>query len=124
MTDLSGITAVSKCTEDRLNDRQLVDHRNQREDCLSWLLTFGLDPEKVKGYARGTVKHRAARMDQFYRWVWDTHDGCTAAITTEHADGYMEELATQDNSNPHKAACQKALQMLLAWRHHEHGLPE
>jgi integrase len=122
MTDLEGITVVTERSQEMLNERQLLDYRRQRENCLEWLLIRGLDPEMVEGYARGTVKPRSARMDQFYRWLWNEKDSYTADVTHDHADAYMEELATQDNSNAHKAACQKAIQMLMKWRHHKHGL--
>lgn len=68
---LEEITVVPAPTEKRLNQRQLVDYRAQREDCLEWLLTFGKEPQKADGYAVSTVSVRGYRMDQFYRWVWD-----------------------------------------------------
>lgn len=122
MSTLEGIRVVSGPTRETLNQRQLADYRTQREACLKWLLQVGLDPDTREGYAHGTVKPRAARMDLFYRWVWEEFDGYTTAITHEHADAYMEVLATQDNSNAHKDATQKAIQMLMKWREHEHGL--
>jgi integrase len=33
----------------------------------------------------------------------------------------MHDLAQQDKSSTHKSNCQKAVKMLLKWRHHEHG---
>lgn len=123
MSLLDGINVVPGPTEDWLNQRQLTDYRHQRKDCLEWLLTVGMDPDTREGYAPGTVEPRAFRMDQFYRWVWDTNGGYTTDITHEHADAYMEDLATQEYSNTHKDACQKAVQMLMKWRHHIHGQP-
>ncbi|ELY95118.1 XerC/D-like integrase [Natrialba hulunbeirensis JCM 10989] len=122
MTDLDGISVVTEPCEELLNERQLSDYRSQREDCLKWLLTFGKNPDKVNGYAFETVRARAYRMDMFYRWVWEQEGRYLADVSHEHADGWMEELAYQDKSTAHKDNCQKAVQMLLKWRHHKHGL--
>ncbi|MFC7074235.1 tyrosine-type recombinase/integrase [Halovenus rubra] len=124
MTELDGITVVTEPSEKILNNRQLSDYEHQRKDCLEWLLTFGKNPDKVDGYAFETVRARAYRMDMFYRWVWESEGRYVADVDHEHADDWMEELAYQDKSNAHKDNCQKAVQMLLKWRHHEHGLNE
>lgn len=119
---VDGITLVTEPAAAYLNERQLVDYRAQRRDCLEWLLALGKAPEKGKGYARGTVKPRSHRMDMFYRWLWDREDGYTADIRPDHADAWMRALATEDTSRAHKANCQKAVQRLLKWRHHAHGI--
>lgn len=119
---VDGITLVTEPAAASLNERQLVDYRAQRRDCLEWLLALGKAPEKGKGYARGTVKPRSHRMDMFYRWLWDRKDGYTADIRPDHADAWMRALATEETSRAHKANCQKAVQMLLKWRHHAHGI--
>lgn len=124
MANLEDVTLVTGPTREMLNEKQLVDYRSTRRDCLSWLLTFGLKPEKAEGYAPATVSARASRMDIFYRWVWEEFDGYTADVTHEHADAWMRAIARQDKSNAHKANCQKATKMLFKWRQHEHGLDE
>ncbi|XGI83064.1 tyrosine-type recombinase/integrase [Halorutilales archaeon Cl-col2-1] len=121
MDELNDITVIPAPTEEKLNKRQLVDYRQHRKECLSWLLTFGKEPGKVKGYAQSTVEARAYRMDQFYRWVWEQEGHYTTDITHEHADGWMKELAHQDKSNVHKSNCQKSVQMLFKWHKHEHN---
>lgn len=99
----------------------MIDYRAEREQCLEWLLTFGIDPESAEGYAFLTVKNRATRMDQFYRWVWNHEDGYTSSITTEHADAYLTHLARKETSNASKSAARKALMMLYKWRAHQRG---
>ena len=121
---LEGIKVVTEPTAELLNERQQIDYRNQREQCLEWLLTFGKDPKMADGYARSTVSNRAHRMDQFYRWVWEREGGYTSTVTHEHADEYLRELARQEYSNAHKDNCKKAVQMLFKWRQHEHGFDE
>lgn len=124
MTDTDQITLVTEPAEDYLNPRQCDDYRRQREHCVQWLLTFGKKPSKAEGYAIGTVKPRASRMDQFYRWVWRREGGYTAEVTPDHARAWMRHLARQDKSNVHKSNCKKSAQMLLKWRHHEHGVQQ
>lgn len=119
-----GITLVPRPSRERLNDRQVVDYRNEREACIQWLLALGKTPKKGEGYARGTVKPRSHRMDAFYRWVWDEQDGYTTDVGSTAADAYLRYLAGTDDSDAHKANCQKAVQMLLKWRHHERGTDE
>jgi len=121
---LEGISVVPEPSEKLLNERQRVDYRTEREQCLEWLLTFGKDPGRAEGYAYSTVKNRASRMDQFYRWIWEQEDKYTSAITTDHADAYLKHLARQEYSNGHKSACRKALMMLYKWRSHRRGKDE
>lgn len=124
MTNFEGISVITGVSQEYLNERQLVDYRSQREACLKWLLSVGKNPEKAVGYARGTVKPRAARMDQFYRFVWDEEGRYTSEITHDHADKWMRALAEEETSNAHKSCCQKATKMLFKWRQHEYGLDE
>ena len=124
MVDLSGINVVTAKSRAFLNERQTIDYQTQREACLNWLLTYGKNPERFEGYALGTVKPRSARMDQFYRFVWDFEGRYTGNPTHDHADAWMRDLASTDSSTVHKDCCQKAVKMLLKWRHHEHGLEE
>lgn len=121
MTIPDEVPVVTDVAEQYLNPKQLLDYRSERKECLSWLLTLGKKPEKGQGYALGTVKPRAYRMDQFYRWVWDQENGYTANITTSHADAWMKHLAQEDYSSTHKTNCQKAVKMLLKWKEQERG---
>jgi site-specific recombinase XerD len=124
MVDLDEFSIVTQPAAQYLNERQQLDYRSERKDCLTWLLTFGKTPDKADGYAQGTVKPRANRMDQFYRFVWESEGGYTANVTHEHADAWMTHLAKRDVSQTHKCNCQKAIKMLFKWRKHEHGLSE
>lgn len=115
------VTVVTEPAEEYLNHKQLLDYKSEREECLSWLLALGKSPDKGEGYALGTVKPRAYRMDQFYRWVWEKEEGYTAYITHEHADQWMRHLAQADYSSTHQTNCQKAIKMLFKWRQYERG---
>ncbi|ADD04053.1 XerC/D-like integrase [Natrialba magadii ATCC 43099] len=118
---LEDITLIHGPTEELLNERQYLDYRSEREQCLEWLLAFGIDPKTADGYAKTTVSNRAYRMGQFYRWVWEQEGGYTTNLTHDHADNYLRHLAGQQKSNAHKNSCRKALMMLYKWRHHQRG---
>lgn len=121
---VEGITLVTGPSANRLNERQLIDYRAERRDCIEWLLALGKNPDEAEGYARGTVDPRSHRMDIFYRWVWKREGGYTAEITPAHGDAWMQALAREDASTAHKSNCQKAAQMLLKWRHYRRGEDE
>lgn len=123
MTDgyVESILLVPESAQERLNDRQVVDYRSHRRDLVRWALHLGKDPSTADGYAHGTVKHRAYRIDSFYQWVWDEYDGYTTSVTHDHADRYVQELAYGDSSANHKSNVVKALKMLFKWQKHERG---
>lgn len=124
MEDLDGIRLVPEPSAERLNPRQLLDYESHREDCVRWLLAFGKNPKHADGYAFNTVKGRVARMDIFYRWVWNEYDGYTTNVTHDHADAFLKHLAYEDRSDADRANYLKALKMLYKWRNHEHGIGE
>lgn len=118
---IDGIKIVPNPTQDELGARQLVDYRKHREKMLEWLLNEGKNPDENQGYSSGTIKRRAYRIDQFYRWVWKQEGKYTTQITQRHADDYIEELAYNDDSNSHKDKVVKSLKSLFKWRKHEYG---
>jgi site-specific recombinase XerD len=124
MIDLDDYPVVTETSESFLNHRQLLDYRSEREDCLQWLLTYGKEPDKAEGYAKGTVKPRSYRMDRFYRFVWKLERGYTVNLTHDHADEWMDHLAHRDVSATHKRNCQKSVKMLYKWLKHERGRGE
>jgi hypothetical protein len=99
----------------------LLDYEDERMTCLEWLLEVGKNLDEYEGYALGTVEPRSYRMDQLYRWVWDTTGEYTPNVKPDHADPWMKHVAQAEYSSTHKTNCQKALQMLFKWRHHERG---
>ena len=119
--NLDGVPAVTEPSEQRLNAKQLLDYREQREEFLSWLLAFGKDPMRGAGYSRATVRRTAYRTDQFNRWVWTDEGQYTMSISHDHADEYMRELAYGEQSNTHKANTQKSLKRFFKWQSHERG---
>lgn len=121
MTTVDGITLVPEPTHERLLPRQEEAYKLHRKQLLKWSLEHRKDPENGDGYAHETVRSRAYRLDEFYRWVWEHEDGFTTNITADHATRYMREVAASDKSQSYKATVQKAIQTLFKWRNHERG---
>ena len=89
------IPALTQPAAQRLNQRQQLDYSNYRKTMLLWLLHLGKDPDHATGYSKSTVKRDAYRLNQFYRWVWEQEDRYTTSITHDHADAYVDYLATR-----------------------------
>jgi integrase len=119
-----GITVITEPTAEELAERQISDYRAHREKSIKWVLNFGKDPDRGEGYAETTADIRCARVDKFYRWVWEQEDGYTTRVLHEHADTYMRELAYSDASQDTKANMMKALKTLFRWRVWEFGEDE
>ncbi|MFP9061738.1 tyrosine-type recombinase/integrase [Natrialbaceae archaeon A-chndr2] len=119
--ELEGITLVPEPTTEYVNPRQFEDYRMFRKNLLQWMYHLGKDPDRAEGYAYETVRQRAYKLDKFYRWVWETEDGYTLSITTEHADQYIKHLIYEDTSQILKAGVQKALKTLFKYYRYEKG---
>lgn len=113
---IDGIVVIPKPTLERLSERQLVDYHDHRSKLIRWVLKIGKDPQHGEGYAYQTAKIRCARLDQFYRFVWNSEGRYTIGVAHEHADAYMKELAYSDISQENKASHQKTVKMLFRWR--------
>ena len=74
---VDGIVVVPENSEKVLNQRQLTDYREHREQLIKWILNLGKDPEKAEGYAWDTARQRSYKIDKFYRWVWEKEGGYT-----------------------------------------------
>ncbi|WP_265109984.1 hypothetical protein [Halosolutus halophilus] len=118
---VDGIVVVPEASHDVLNLCQLEDYRDHRRKLITWMRHLGKDPENAEGYAHDTTRQRSYKIDAFYRWVWEYEDGCTLAVTTEHADEYSKELAYEETSQTHKAGIQKAIKTLFKYYRYEKG---
>jgi len=116
---IEGIVVVPEKSEDYLNQRQLVDYTDHRENLIKWITHFGKDPEKAEGYSYDTARQRSYKIDRFLRWIWQTEGQYTLYPQVEHADEYCKELVYEEHSNTHKAAVQKAIQTLFKYLNHE-----
>jgi len=113
------IVVIPERSEKALNQRQLEDYRQHRENLIKWLTHLGKDPEKAEGYSYDTARQRSYKIDKFLRWVWTQEDQYTLKPTVEHADEYCKELVYEEYSNTHKTAVQKAVKTLFKYLNHE-----
>ncbi|MFB6201888.1 MAG: tyrosine-type recombinase/integrase [Halorhabdus sp.] len=114
---IEGITVVPEPTRERLKQKQLSDYWGRRENLIQWMLTIGKNPDRADGYATGTARGYAFRIDRFLRWVWDREGQYTTTVTHSDGDDWMQHLAFQtDKSADAKSSCQKALKVYFRWR--------
>ena len=116
MSDVSDLPLVTKPSESYLNQRQLLEYRSEREECLRWLLAFGKNPDKDEGYSETTIDQLTHQFGSFYRWVWEQERQYTTKVTPDHADAYMKEIAYGDTTNGHKSTVMKCLKRLFKYR--------
>lgn len=119
--DLDDLPVLTDHAEEYLNPRQVVDYKHHRKRLLKWMLNIGKDPDKGEGYSYHTVRARANHLDNFFRWVWEEHDGYTTRITKEQADDFARDLAYSDESYSHKTNLVKSIKMYFRWRRFETG---
>lgn len=117
-----GVVLVSRKARAQLNPRQIESYRDHRRDLAQWLLNLGKGPSKAEGYVHSTTQMRMWRLDKFYRYVWnELEEGYTEAITTEHADRWMQALAHEELSAEYKSDCQKSCKTLFKWQGWKNG---
>ena len=80
MDEMKNLPIVTDTSKEYLNQRQLLDYRNERENCLTWLLTFGKRTDEAVGYSSGTIRPTAYRMDRFYRSARRMPRGLTSGM--------------------------------------------
>ena len=74
MIDLSEFPAVTEPSEEFLNQRQLLDYRSEREECLQWLLAYGKNPEKAEVRYRWSMRYLTGISDV-------RQENCNAVLT-------------------------------------------
>jgi integrase len=118
------ISVVPKTHDGVLNEKQLVDYRDQRARFLSWLLNVGKSPTKGEGYSAYTVYSTSYRTARFDKWVWQQRGEYHYPPDEADAQDFFEYLAFSDKGRVEKGKLQEAIQHLSKWLHHEHGQPE
>ncbi len=66
---------VSKRSKDNLKEfglNMVDDYRDFKYDLLSWLATYGKNPEKHEGLARTTLESTHHKLETVFRWLWRT----------------------------------------------------
>ena len=93
------VPIIPKPTNEYLNERQLVDYREHRENFLEWLFTLGKRPEYGESYLHAVKKTTAYRTDLFYRAVWD-ENGYTTIITQAQLRHKSEQTTMRYDQTP------------------------
>jgi integrase len=110
------ISIVPEPSAKHLSVRQEQDYRHHRKVLVDWLLEEGKSPDENVGYSAETVKRTAARVDKFYRWVWEREGRYTSRVTHELAEEYIDEISSEDYSDSHLSNTVKALKRMFRWR--------
>lgn len=109
------ISIVPQPNREQLNEKEEVDYYEYRKSFLSWLLQFGKNPQKAKGYSPYTVYATGYRAAQFDRWVWQHRGTYHAPPSPGDATEYMSELALGDGSEVHKGKHLEMLKRYSKW---------
>jgi len=62
------------------------DYHDFKKEVLSWLATYGKNPEKGEGLAESTLQSTHYKLEIVFRWLWEDEDAYTTALTPDHAD--------------------------------------
>jgi integrase len=72
------------------------DYRDFKEDVLTWLGTYGKNPESAEGLAATTLQSTHYKLETTFRWLWNVEGSYTTDFTPDHADRFIRLL---DQSN-------------------------
>ena len=84
------IPVVPKTHDGVLNEKQLLDYKEQRAQFLSWLLKVGKRPVKAEGYSPYTVFSTAYRSARFDLWLWEQKGKYHYPPESDDAAAYMD----------------------------------
>lgn len=118
------IRIVPEPNEELLSEKEHLDYYEYRKSFLTWLLRFGKDPKKAKGYSPYTVYATSYRSAKFDRWVWEHNDGYKVPPTHEDATAHMEQVALSDKSDTYKGKTLEMLRRYSKWLTDRHGQDE
>ena len=120
------IVIVPKANADLLTEQEEIDYHEHRKAFLTFLLEFGKNPEKAKGYSPYTVYNTGYRAAEFDRWVWQKgQEGASGEYTfpptQEDAAEYMKEVALSDVSDSTKGKKLEMLRRYSSWLTDQYG---
>jgi len=101
------------------HNRARADYETWKRDFLEWLTVEGRKPDKLEGFADGTVRKTNYHTDQIMRWVWENR-GYTTELTPEDADELMRELGRySDYENANLNNFVKTIKRIFSYYNHE-----
>lgn len=62
--NIHDIVIIPQRSEERLDQRQLMNYRTHRKKPIERMLHLGKDPDRAEGYAWDTVRHREFELGQ------------------------------------------------------------
>jgi len=90
---------VSKRSEEDLKEfglNMIEDYRDFKRELLSWLATYGKNPEKHEGLAETTLESTHYKLETVFRWLWRYEGQYTTRFTPEHANKFIRVLDQSD----------------------------
>ena len=94
-----GYPLVSKRSRDDLEKfglNMVEDYRDFKHELLSWLATYGKNPEKHEELAETTLESTHYKLETVFRWLWRYDSQYTTRFTPEHADKFIRVLDQSD----------------------------
>lgn len=94
-----GYPLVSKRSEEDLKKfglNMVEDYRDFKRELLSWLATYGKNPEKHEGLAETTLESTHYKLETVFRWLWRYEGQYTTSFTPEHANKFIRVLDQSD----------------------------
>ena len=94
-----GYPLVSKRSEEDLKKfglNMVEDYRDFKRELLSWLATYGKNPEKHEGLAETTLESTHYKLETVFRWLWRYESQYTTTFTPEHANKFIRVLDQSD----------------------------
>ncbi|NHX38730.1 MULTISPECIES: site-specific integrase [Haloarcula] len=95
------IPPVARDTESALENYSPMiqqDYERFKIDLLRWLLNEGKDTYRREGFAESTVKTTHYKVEEAYRWLWETEGEFTKEITPHQATELLDQLM---RNSPH-----------------------
>lgn len=116
---------VSKRTKEDLEKfgvNVAEDYRDFKQEVLTWLATYGKNPEKGEGLADTTLKSTHYKLETVFRWLWDYEEQYTTELTPAEADRFIRLLNMSDSmidSSVHHHL--KVIKRYFKYHNHTHG---
>ncbi|KOX98146.1 tyrosine-type recombinase/integrase [Halorubrum tropicale] len=116
---------VSKRTKEDLEKfgvNVAEDYRDFKEEVLTWLATYGKNPEKGEGLADTTLKSTHYKLETVFRWLWDYEERYTTELTPAEADRFIRLLNMSDSMIDSSVLHHlKVIKRYFKYHNHTHG---
>ncbi|MFO7926517.1 tyrosine-type recombinase/integrase [Natronomonas sp.] len=116
---------VSKRTKEDLEKfgvNVAEDYRDFKQEVLTWLATYGKNPEKGEGLADTTLKSTHYKLETVFRWLWDYEERYTTELTPAEADRFIRLLNMSDSMIDSSVLHHlKVIKRYFKYHNHTHG---